>query len=112
MTWIYVHVNHRWEDRAAHVPHVFGAGGSYDLPDGVARQLTEQHPSKMCLVEDGQPPEEHVCVLSALEYDTTELEEPLQDTMMRPIRMSAQKRKFAKQAKHRSRRARLEADSA
>ncbi len=118
--WVFCHRDHRVEDKAIHSLHLMKSGQAYDLREELARQVTAEFPSRLCLIPDGQDPQRHTCKLTRevqLEHaravrkahrgeDTLDemVGEPPED---KQVRLSPQRRKLLRQAQGRSRRARL-----
>ncbi len=105
---VFAHRKHRFYDAGRRQLYILPAGMWKELPDEVAGEMFSGHPDKLCNVSDEENPDSHVCTKA--QYETTVVQAPPQTTMMIPkVRKSAQKRRLEQQAKHRSRRARLEA---
>ena len=104
---LFAHRAHSYEDRARKVLYVVATGACRELPDEIGALLLRAHPEKLCDVSREDNPAEHRCEKSvgAVHQDTIMAAPPV-DTMVRP-RMSRQKRQTLKEAKRRSRTARV-----
>ena len=104
---VFAHRGHIYEDRARKVLYAIPVGVCRELPDEIGALLLRAHPEKLCDVSREDNPAVHRCEKSvgAVHQDTIMVAPPL-DTMVRP-RMSRQKRQTLKEAKRRSRTARV-----
>jgi len=108
---VFAHRLHIYEDRARHSILQIPQNGWKEVPDELGHFLLEAHPMKLCDVTNETDPDAHTCPITDQErqvYEHRMMEEPTQDTMLKP-RLSQQKRTLLKQAKHRSRTARMTA---
>ncbi len=108
-------------DRARKREFAFGAGQYHELPDDLARYVTEapQNRARLCLIPAEHDPAEHRCELTdivaaeeaeaarlrGLEAENEMMDAPPED---RAVRYSPQKRRVRKEASKRSRTARRE----
>ena len=101
---LFAHRGHVYEDRATHSVWQVGKGTYTEIPDAIGQMLLRAHPDKLCDVTGEAEPEKHSC-------DKTPPLGAYMDTVIQapPVttRLSAQKRKMLREAKQRSRRARM-----
>lgn len=103
---VFAHRQHRYYDAGSRQLYIVPGGTWRELPERVASVLLAGHPDKLCDVSGEDNPDRHTCDKGG--YETTVIVAPPQTTVMQPrVRKSRQKQKLEKQAKHRSRLARL-----
>ena len=117
MKTVLAHLPLRVDDYATGQQFAWVPNQWHSVRDEFADEIARVHPDKLCILEDGEYPEQHKCKLGrniALQegrrrkYETEMEEEPEETTMMMSGgRVSAQRRLLRRQAKHRSRRARI-----
>ena len=106
---LFAHLFHIYEDRPNKITYSLPAGEWREIPDEIANYILEAHPGKLCDVTSESNPTGHSCPKDKEAerfYSHRMIEQVPQDTMMKP-RLSHQKRQYIRQAKKRSRAARL-----
>lgn len=110
---VFAHRLHIYEDRAHHSYLQIPAGGWKEVDDELAKRLLAAHPGKLCDVTIETEPNNHVCPVNAIinaerqQMENRMMTEPVLSTVP-TTRLSGQKRKLLRQAKARSRIARME----
>ena len=101
---LFAHRGHIYEDRASHSVYQIPFGAYAEVPDNIGMMLLRAHPDKLCDVSGEAEPEKHTC-------DKTPPPGAYRDTVVQAppmtTRLSPQKRKILREAKQRSRRARM-----
>lgn len=113
--WLYCHRRHNYDDRARRQSLEFTPGAVYEVEDALASLLSRAHPDRICALPDAKNEEQalaHRCKVGRAiahtktpQYETTVVEEPDTDRMMRP-KMSAGRRKAYRDMLKRSGKAR------
>ncbi len=109
---LYAHWTHTYYDRATHQQYVLPSGEWREVPEDIGRMFVEALPEKMCNVTNEGNPSNHRCATTdrlaeqARGYADRQIVPP-ETTQEMPARMSPQKRQLEKDAKKRSRRARM-----
>ena len=101
---LFAHRGHSYEDMATHSTYRVSGGKHLNIPDDIGEMLLRAHPDKLCDVTGEAEPEKHSCDKTPPPeaYRHTEVVAPPMTT-----RLSPQKRKILREAKSRSRRARM-----
>jgi hypothetical protein len=118
---VFAHRKFRVEDRAIGQEFMFSNDARHVLREEFAQYLLDSNPGNLCKMESHERAEDHVCPLTDVveierkehqEYLDTMVDESPDNRMLipghpSPVRISRSLRKKIREARHRSRRARL-----